>query len=51
MAHYILIHYLQLFHDKFTAELKKEDYGSALIFDIEKLEKFEDLYSDSRFEW
>jgi hypothetical protein len=26
---------------------KKEDYGNALIFDIEKLEKFEDRYSNS----
>ena len=33
--------------DKFTAQVKKESYGRALIFDIEKLEKFEDLYSDS----
>jgi hypothetical protein len=33
-------------HDKFTAELKKEDYGRALIFDIEKLERFENLYGD-----
>ena len=26
---------------------KNEDYGIALIFDIEKLEKFDDRYSDS----
>jgi hypothetical protein len=33
--------------DKFAAQVKKESYGSALIFDVEKLERFEDLYSDS----
>ena len=32
--------------DKFTAEIKKENYGSALLFNIEELEKFEDIYSD-----
>ncbi|MGI0051131.1 MAG: hypothetical protein ACRD8K_05280, partial [Nitrososphaeraceae archaeon] len=30
----------------FTAEVKKQSYGSALIFDVEKLERFEELYSD-----
>jgi hypothetical protein len=35
-------------HNKFTAEVKKQSYGKALVFDIEKLEKFEDLYSDSQ---
>ena len=34
--------------DKFTAEVKKQNYGSSLIFDIDKLERFEDLYSDSQ---
>ncbi len=33
--------------DKFAAQVKKESYGRALIFDVEKLERFEDLYSDS----
>ena len=32
--------------DKFTAEIKKEGYGSALLFNIEKLEKFEGQYGD-----
>ena len=32
--------------DKFTAKVKKESYGRALIFDIEKLERFENLYGD-----
>ena len=34
--------------NKFTAEVKKQNYGKALLFDIEKLERFEDLYSDSQ---
>ncbi|MGE0242602.1 MAG: hypothetical protein AB7F53_01760 [Nitrososphaeraceae archaeon] len=34
--------------DKFTATTKKEDYGNALIFDVEKLERFEDLYNVSQ---
>ena len=34
--------------NKFAAEVKKQDYGRALIFDIEKFERFEDLYSDSQ---
>ena len=33
--------------NKFAAEIKKQNYGKALIFDVEKLERFEDLYSDS----
>ena len=33
--------------NKFTAEIKKQNYGNAIIFDVEKLERFEDLYSDS----
>ena len=32
--------------DKFTAEIKPQNYGRALLFDINELEKFEDLYSD-----
>ena len=36
-----------IIRDKFTATRKSEDYGIALIFDIEKLEKFDDMYSDS----
>ena len=36
----------KIISDKFTAQVKKESYGRALIFDIEKLERFEDLYSD-----
>jgi hypothetical protein len=34
--------------NQFTADIKKESYGKALIFDIEKLERFEDLYSNSQ---
>jgi hypothetical protein len=34
--------------NKFTAEVKKQDYGKALIFDVEKLERFEDLYGSSQ---
>jgi hypothetical protein len=37
----------KIISDKFTAQVKKESYGRALIFDVEKLERFEDLYSDS----
>ena len=33
--------------DKFTATRKNESYGISLIFDVEKLEKFDDRYSDS----
>jgi hypothetical protein len=33
--------------NKFAAEIKKQDYGKVLIFDVDKLERFEDLYSDS----
>jgi hypothetical protein len=36
-----------IIREKFTATTKKEDYGNALIFDVEKLEKFEDRYSNS----
>jgi hypothetical protein len=36
-----------IIRDKFTATKKSENYGVALIFDIEKLEKFDDRYSDS----
>jgi hypothetical protein len=36
--------------DKFTAEVKKQNYGKALLFDIAELEKFEDLYSDSQLQ-
>ena len=32
--------------DKFTAEIKPQNYGRALLFDINELEKFEDSYSD-----
>ena len=32
--------------NKFAAEAKKQNYGSALVFDIDKLERFEDLYND-----
>jgi hypothetical protein len=32
--------------DKFTAEIKPQNYGRALLFDINELEKFEDLYGD-----
>jgi hypothetical protein len=32
--------------DKFTAEVKNQNYGSALLFDIDKLERFEDQYGD-----
>jgi hypothetical protein len=35
-----------IIRDKFTAIRKTEDYGIALIFNIEKLEKFDDRYSD-----
>jgi hypothetical protein len=34
--------------NKFTAQVKKQDYGRALIFDVEKLERFENLYSSSQ---
>ena len=34
--------------NRFTAEVKKQNYGSALIFDVEKLERFEDLYSSNQ---
>jgi len=37
----------KIISDKFAAQVKKESYGRALIFDVEKLERFEDLYSDS----
>jgi len=37
----------KMISDKFAAQIKKESYGSALIFDVEKLERFEDLYSKS----
>ncbi len=30
--------------NKFTAEVKKQDYGSALIFAVEKVERFENLF-------
>jgi hypothetical protein len=33
--------------NKFAAEVKKQNYGSALVFDIDKLERFEDLYNES----
>jgi hypothetical protein len=36
-----------LISNKFAAEIKKQNYGKAIIFDVEKLERFEDLYSDS----
>ena len=36
-----------IIRDKFTATKKSEDYGVALIFDVEKLEKFDDRYSNS----
>ena len=36
-----------IIRDKFTANKKTEDYGIALIFVVEKLEKFDDRYSDS----
>jgi hypothetical protein len=32
--------------NQFAADIKKESYGKALIFDIEKLERFEELYSN-----
>ncbi|MGH9982060.1 MAG: hypothetical protein ACRD6U_10965 [Nitrososphaeraceae archaeon] len=35
-----------IIRDKFTATRKIEDYGVALIFDVDKLEKFEDRYSN-----
>ncbi|HEX2408368.1 MAG TPA: hypothetical protein VHJ38_14280, partial [Nitrososphaeraceae archaeon] len=34
--------------NQFTADIKKESYGKALIFDVEKLERFEDLYSSNQ---
>ena len=33
--------------NKFAATIKKESYGKALIFDVEKLARFEDLYNES----
>jgi hypothetical protein len=36
-----------IIRDKFTATKKTENYGIALAFDVEKLEKFDDRYSDS----
>jgi hypothetical protein len=36
-----------IIRDKFTAIRKIESYGVALIFDVEKLETFDDRYSDS----
>lgn len=36
--------------NKFTAEVKKKNYGSALVFDVEKLERFEDLYSKGQLD-
>jgi hypothetical protein len=36
--------------DKFTAEIKPQNYGRALLFDINELERFEDLYSDSQLQ-
>ncbi len=33
--------------NQFAADIKKESYGKALIFEVEKLERFEDLYSSS----
>jgi hypothetical protein len=32
--------------DKFTAEIKTQNYGSSLLFDIDELERFEDQYGD-----
>jgi hypothetical protein len=37
-------------HNKFAAEIKKESHGRVLIFNIEKLERFEDLYSDGKLD-
>ena len=37
-------------HNKFTAEVKKQNYGKALVFDIDELERFEDLYSNSQLQ-